>query len=514
MKKLKKLIINALVLTCASFMMRTVSVSFNVYISNKIGAAGMGLFSLINSVYSFALTFATSGIFIAATRLSSVALGKNDKSEVKAAMKKCFIYSLSFGSAAALLLFSLAGPIGTVILKDSRTVFPLRLLAFTLPVISMSSAMNGYFTAVRRVYKNAASQIFEQGIKISLTVYALNMLAPDGIEAACVAIVASGAVSELASFLFIFAEYLIDKRIHMKTEQTAKNGKYLTRSLLGIALPTAFSTYARSGLSTIEHILIPRGLELSGASKDRSLAAYGTLNSMVLPIVLFPSAVISSFSGLLVPELAECQVQKNKAEIKYILSRVFQLSLLFSIGVAGVLICFSGELGLMIYDSAEAGEYIRKIAPLVPIMYLDTTTDAMLKGLGEQVYTMNVNLIDSALGVLLVLTLLPPFGIQGYIAVIFICEIINAAMSIYRLLKVGEIEPNIIRIVFAPLLCICGATSSVKILSRIAHFPHISDPKGLVLCIMLSVILYIFFAYLTGCISKDDIKWVKQIFKK
>ena len=41
-------------------LMRTVGVSFSVYVSNKIGAAGMGLYELIMSVYGLSVTLACS----------------------------------------------------------------------------------------------------------------------------------------------------------------------------------------------------------------------------------------------------------------------------------------------------------------------------------------------------------------------------------------------------------------------------------------------------------------------
>ena len=66
------------------------------------------------------------------------------------------------------------------------------------------------------------------------------------------------------------------------------------------------SAYVRSGLISIEHMLIPVGLEKHGLTKSNALSLYGIIQSMVLPIVLFPSALISSFAGLLVPELGEC----------------------------------------------------------------------------------------------------------------------------------------------------------------------------------------------------------------
>lgn len=74
--------------------MRAVGVAFNVYLSAKIGAAGMGLYSLIMSVYTFAVTFATSGINLAVTRVISEEIGKQNAAGVRRAMRACFIQSV------------------------------------------------------------------------------------------------------------------------------------------------------------------------------------------------------------------------------------------------------------------------------------------------------------------------------------------------------------------------------------------------------------------------------------
>lgn len=66
MKKSKKFLYDGLLLTATALIMRTVGVVFNAYVSERIGESGMGLFTLVMSVYTFAVTFATSGINLAA----------------------------------------------------------------------------------------------------------------------------------------------------------------------------------------------------------------------------------------------------------------------------------------------------------------------------------------------------------------------------------------------------------------------------------------------------------------
>ena len=53
----RNLLLNTLLLTATAFLMRAVSVTFQIYLSNKIGAAGIGLFQLIMSINMLAFTF-------------------------------------------------------------------------------------------------------------------------------------------------------------------------------------------------------------------------------------------------------------------------------------------------------------------------------------------------------------------------------------------------------------------------------------------------------------------------
>ena len=148
MKNIRKFFLNAIILCTVSILMRTVGVSFNVYVSNRAGAEAMGLYSLLSGIYGFAVTFATSGINLATMRLVARALGKNDGTEATAALKRCVLYALFFSSVATLCLFFGAKFIGIKLLGDTRTVLSLRMLAISLVPIALSSVFNGYFTFV------------------------------------------------------------------------------------------------------------------------------------------------------------------------------------------------------------------------------------------------------------------------------------------------------------------------------------------------------------------------------
>lgn len=513
MKNIRKFFLNAIILCAVSLLMRTIGVSFNVYVSNRAGAEAMGLYSLLSGIYGFAMTFATSGINLATMRLVAQALGKDDSAEASAAIRRCVLYCLFFSVIATLWLYLGAEFIGTRLLKDGRTVLSLKLLSISLVPISLSSAFNGYFTAVRRVYKNAGIQICEQAIKIFAVSFLLTLLLPRGIEFACAALALGGAVAECFSFLISFTVFLLDKRKGICTTNQSKNYGYLTSELLKTALPIASSAYVRSGLISIEHMLIPIGLEKKGLNKSTALSLYGIIQSMVLPIVLFPAALISSFSGLLVPELTECAVKENKRQIRYICERAIQLALIFSIGTAGIMICFSQELGSVIYPKENTSVYIKMLAPLIPIMYLDTTVDHMLKGLGEQFYSMVVNIADSMLSVICVWILLPKLGIVGYVVTIYITELINASFSVVRLMKKSGFKTHLVKWIVKPLSCIVGSTCLCHMAFEFITLNSISSALALVIHIVATVIIYALLLIATNAFDRDDIKWALNIFR-
>lgn len=513
MKNIRKFLLNALLLCGVSLLMRTVSVSFNVYVSNKAGAEAMGLYSLLSGVYGFALTLATSGIHITVVRMVTDALGKNDHPRATAALRQCVCYSLLFSGFSSLCLFFGADFIGLRLLSDTRTVRSLRLLSFTLIPIALSSVFNGYFTAVRRIWKNAAVQVAEQAIRIFSVSALLTLFLPRGVEFACASLALGGAIAECSSFLFSLVVFLYDRNKTIKPHPKLVDGRPVRKTLLRTALPIAFSAYARSGLISIEHMLIPTGLCKSGLTRESALSSYGLLHSMALPIVLFPSALIGSFSGLLVPELTECAGKSNARQIRYICERVSQLAMLFSIGTAGIMICFSKELGQVIYPGTDTALYIRLLAPLIPIMYVDTTVDSMLKGLGDQIYCMAVNILDSLLSVLLVWLLLPRMGISGYVVTIYVTEFVNFSFSVTRLIQKSGMLPRLIKWVSKPLLCIVGATSAARVLFSFVALPSLSSGWRLTVHIVTTVLIYLAFSIATFGIDREDIRWAFNIFR-
>ena len=529
----RRFAVNALLLIAVNLFMRTVGVAFNAYLAGRAGGEVMGLYSLLFGVYGLAMTLGSAGINLGTTRMVADVMGRfcpmaegrdpEDTLEgdacrqaIRRVLLRCVGYSLVCSLGAGLLMFIAAPWIGAVWLNDLRTVLSLRVLALTLPPIAVCSCLNGYFTAVRRVAKTAAVGIGVQFLRIGFCAYLLTLWLPEGVEMTCLSLVLGGALSELCGLLFTVIAYLLDRRRYLLVKKLAvidTGDADSVKKLLGITVPVTLSACLRSGLLTLQHILIPRGLKQSGASWETALTSYGVLHSMALPVVLFPSAFISSFSGLLVPEVAESIARGDDGRVARLSERIITPALIFSFGVAGIMACFGSELGEAVYGSREAGTYIRMLAPLIPIMYVDSSVDAFLKGMGEQVYSMNVNIIDAGTSVLLVWLLLPRMGLMGYVVAIYATETLNTTLSLCRMLRMSRMPVRLWRQVFGPLLCAVGATVLCRMGGLLLRL-SIQGAAELAGHITVCAVLYAVLCRLTGVWGRDQTRDLRRIFQK
>jgi len=522
--------LNALSLIAVNLFMRTVGVAFNAYLAGRAGGEVMGLYSLLFGVYGLAMTLGSAGIHLGTTRMVADVMGQfcpegNGTGEgcvgeicrraIRRVMVRCLTYSLVCGMGAGLLMLVSAPWIGREWLGDGRTVLSLRVLALTLPPIAVSACLGGYFTAVRRVVRTSAVGIGVQFLRIGFCAYLLTLWLPEGVEMTCLALVLGGALSEFCGLLMTVGAYLYDRRKHLRLTREGAcedmGEAVSTKKLLGITVPVTLAACLRSGLLTLQHILIPRGLKRSGASWEAALTSYGVLHSMALPVVLFPSAFISSFSGLLVPEVAESVARGDHKRVARLAFRTVTPALIFSFGVAGVMGCFGRELGVAVYGSAEAGEYIRLLAPLIPIMYVDSTVDAFLKGMGEQVYSMNVNIIDAGASVLLVWLLLPRMGLAGYVVAIYVTETLNTTLSLCRMLRMSRMPVKLWKQVFGPLLCAVGAATVCRLVGAVFQV-HGNGTARVILWVTVCAAVYLVLCLLTNVWSREQTEDLRKVF--
>lgn len=485
----KRFFVNSMLLAGTALVIRSMGLGFRVYMSNTIGAEGIGLYQLILTVYMFFSSVTTSGISLFVTRLVTDFIARGKNGIAKRCVTLCLFISVAVSSLFGCMMFVFSNELGAGFLGDSRTVLSLKVLAPSLPFMAVSACLRGYFLARRSVVATSFEQLLEQIAEIAVFALLVGKLAPMGLQYACCAVVIGTTGAEIISCVYSCILYRLSiRKIKGKSEKVPK----FFRKLFSIALPVTGSSCLRSGLSAVENSLIPTGLRKNGANYTRALSLYGMISGMVMPVITFPSIFIMPLSTLIIPEISQARAQGNNAAVRRMAEKLFRIGLLYSIPVMAIMIFLSNELGMVIYNSTDVGIYIAILAPVIPLMYLDNAVDGMLKGMNEQISYLIFNFIDSIIRVVLTYLLLPIMGIKGFIIVIFVSELLNTTLSIWRFLRVAQIRLRIFEWIIRPALCVALPCLLIILLP----FGQ-NSITGLVVKIVLSCVGYIGLLYIT-----------------
>ena len=149
----------------------------------------------------------------------------------------------------------------------------------------------------------------------------------------------------------------------------------------------------------------------------------------------------------------------------------------------------------------------------MPVMYLDSITDGLLRGLGLQLNTMWINIADSLLSVLLVYTILPKWAVNGYLFIICFTEVFNFALSLRRLSKVAKLQKSTFSLI-APLISATGASEISILILRFLGIHLRNTALSFILHISLNLFLYIILLRIFNCITTSDMVFIKRFIKK
>ena len=493
MAKKMPIFYSALMLTGVNLLLRFVSTSFQVFVSRKIGAAGVGLLQLVMSVGALAMTAGMAGIRTTTMYLTAEELGRKRPENVTWILSGCFVYSIVCSGVICLALHIFAPFLAEKWVGDVQTIGAIRLYASFIPIYCLCGVMTGYFTAANRIGTLAVVEIGEQAIYMVVTFTILTLWAGNSSQKACESIVFGSGISSAATLLTL---------IILRVRENAKTGKPIpVRSrLLQAAVPLGLADNLKAGISTTENLMVPKRLALY-PNAENPLAAFGMVCGMVFPILMFPAAILFALAELLIPELARCAAAGSTVRTQYLAKRSLRVCMIYGFTFCALEFLVADELCIKLYNNPQAGTQLRLYALLIPILYCDAITDAMIKGLGQQKICVRYNILTSTMDVVFLFFLLPKYGMMGYFFSFLVTHLLNFGLSLQRLLK---IVGNVVQF-HIPLLAALATVLSVWCAQ------HLQQPT-----LKIGAFLLIFGSLLVlfRVIKKEDITWITGLVHK
>lgn len=392
-------------MTIAGLLSRFLGFFYKIFLAQALGAEGMGIYQLIFPVFSVCHALTASGLETAISRFTAFGRQKEHGDFLYAGL---FI-SLVLSFAVSLVLFSKSSFISVHLLHEARCEPLLKILAAAIPLASIHGCFAGSYLGKKKTGIPAAAQLLEQVLRIG-TVWLLCGIHVQQGRPITPSLAALGLLAgEIGSALFMltFAGETLPDLSHPR--------KYIAkcRTLLTMALPLTGNRLSLTLLQSAEAVLIPLNLQKSGLSTAEALSLYGILTGMALSFLMFPNAVTSSISAMLLPVISEEQARGNQKNISMAAEYTIQFGLTIGILCMGIFLHFGNALGTLIFHERLAGEFLCTLSWICPFLYLTGNLNSILHGLGKTSVTFFNQLAAITVRILFIVFFVPVYGIQG-----------------------------------------------------------------------------------------------------
>lgn len=466
MKKLHTIIKGTLYLTIAGFISRIIGFFYRIFLSHTIGAEGMGIYQLIFPVYVLCFSLTVYGIHTGISRFTSAKMATNDSGGALKVLYAGLILAVLPSIIVAYVVYSNAAYISLHFLKEARCTDLLKIITLSVPFGAIHTCINGYYYGIKNAQIPALSQLIEQIVRVA-SVYIIYLVIIDKGMAVTPVIASIGIViGEIASVLFTITAILIQTNVSSSHQVTNRIPFSYFKNIFTLSLPLTANRVTITLLQSVEAILIPIQLRKYGFSSGEALSIYGVLTGMSLPLILFPSTFTNSLSVMLLPDVAEAQASSNTNRIQRTSKITIQYCLILGILCTGIFLCFGNDMGMIIFNNQLSGQFILTLAWICPFLYLSTTLNSILHGLGKTTITFIHSLISLSIRIAFILLFIPRFGIQGYLWGLLIGQLVITVLNFIVLNRYVPISISLYTWVVKPIgvLCIsicCGIYTNV-----------------------------------------------------
>lgn len=383
MKK-SKFIKSSIILIIGGLITKILGMIIKIIMTRLIGTMGIGIYMMISPTYMLLISIATFGLPVAISKL--VAEDKyNNKNIILSIMPISFIVNILI----IILLFIFGKFISNNLLHEPRTYYGLIAIGFVLPFISISSIIRGYFFGKERMLPHVISNICEDIIRLIVLIIGIPLFLKKGIEYTVAFIIISNIFSELSSII-ILTFCLPNKNIKLNDFLINKTN---IKNVLFISFPTMIGRLIGNIGYFLEPIILTTILLKVGYSNNYIVYEYGIISGFVLPLLLLPSFFTAAISQALIPVISKSYSNKN---IKYTKSKIKQaifVSLLIGVPVTIFFLIFPEFCLKFLYNTTEGVTYLRVLAPICLIQYIQSPLTSSLQAMGKARDAMNGTLI-------------------------------------------------------------------------------------------------------------------------
>ena len=352
----EKFIKSTIILVIGGFITKILAMVIRIVITRLIGSSNIGLYMLVMPTFNLFITIATFSLPTSISKLISENK-RNNKNVILGVIPLAMIYNIII----MLILVLSSNFIANNLLKNNMLYYPILVISFTLPFITLSSITRGYFYGKEKMFPHVLSNIFEQIIRIISIIIVTPFLLKKGVIATITGLILLNVVSELSSIFILFL--FLPKNFKINKEDIKPNYDNI-KDIISISFPTTIGRLISSVGNFLEPIVITFVLLKIGFNNDYITNGYGIISGYVIPMVTMPMFLSGAISSALLPVISKYSSDGNIKRVKQKIKQAIFFSLLVGIPCTILLFLFPNFFLNIIFNVNVGSNYL-KIASLI-----------------------------------------------------------------------------------------------------------------------------------------------------
>lgn len=491
----KAIFYNAAVLAASNVILQILGFAYRIFISRATGAEGMGVYQLIFTYYSVVMAITLNGLCMAVSNISAEREALCDTYGIHRLVKtSIYMFLLLFAVVTIItLLFSnfIAELIGDVRTHDAILIL-LPCLFFT----GFENIIKNCFYGIKKIVTAIKAQFLEQIVRFAAVAALLIFFSSQDYSLTTALIVWAMVISEVCSSSYLIWSY---KR-HMRTKRVINKTKNmnLKRRIIAIAVPVSIASLTDNIISSINTILLPRRLVVSGMTHEIAMKNIGIIFGMALPMILLPSFLIGSLSTILIPNLTEYMALNKIRDMRRKTGKAIHVTSLLAFLSSSVMVPLAPVLCEIVYNQTVPNKYLLALIAASFFIYFQSITGSILIGIGYQKKTAANFVIGGIIELVFTYFAGAAYGLEGFMVGFLISTFATMLLNMIYVIKYTGVKLQILNWFVIPAMSGIASGLFARFVYIILSRSIISKSAAVLCAAGTSIIIFLFVLKLQG----------------
>ncbi len=476
---------------------------YRIPLTNIIGANGMGIYQFIYPVFGLILTLSSGAMPTAVSIIISQSVAKGDTSTARKDFAVTFKVCILIGLLGTILLALLAYPLSLI--QSKSAFFGYLAIAPAVFIVTIISALRGWFIGHKNMLPYSISQISEGIVKLAVGILLTYLLLPYGVEFAVVGALLGVGASELVTLIILLITYA---KQHKSLEKVAiRDNLDGVKKLRHLIIPLVLGGIILPLSQFIDSIMFVNLLKLGGKAQGVAVAQYGVYSGTVTPLINLPVMVCITLGIAITPQIVEGKVKRS---VDFIMDKVNTATkLIFALCVPFILIfIFLGDTIISVLyrnlgaaNIALGGKMLSISAITILALSIFQIYSAMLQGLDKIYVPLKIMAVCVAIKIVLSIVLIPLIGMAGAAISASLSFSLAAVIIMIYFFNYVKVVDNLAK--NTSLITLCGVIMSLIIVVNIRLQ---KNAIALILTAAISVAVYFVFLLILHVFSQEELQ--------